>query len=128
MPGPDPDGVKDDDVDRVVKTLREMSTPDSPLRAATIAMALRVADSPTSPYIRACITEALRRRLAPIASTEQGYFIVQTKEQLDVYLESLIARIKGIRSRMEDVTAAFDKTTPEEPPRLRWEPEPEEIA
>lgn len=85
-----------------------------------------VTDGPGQPGTRAVITEIVRRGLAPVGATAKGYFIIETKEELERYEHALTAREMGIAARRMNVRRAWlvQNGQAADP----WVPEPEEEA
>jgi hypothetical protein len=75
----------------------------------------------------------------PVGANERGYFRLETEAEFTTYRRELRDRVEGILARIHNLERAWAMeqhphdepplTEPavEPPPRLRWEPEPEEM-
>jgi hypothetical protein len=63
----------------------------------------------TNPVARIAIKEIILDEDLPIGSCSNGYYIIQTKEELNEYISNLHSRICGIKQRIKAVRKAFIK-------------------
>lgn len=96
----------------------------NPISSLDIARGLGIDDAPGQPGVRAVITEILRRGLAPIGAKGNGYFLIKTEEELDVYTRQLEQREQGIRARIVAVRRTFFEGPRdfEREPMWKWVP------
>lgn len=90
----------DDDVkDRVESILRDHRGSDNPISSREINDEIGVDDIGSFPSTRAIVRELVLEEKIPIASSNQGYYIIETEDELAEYIENLSARIDSIAER-----------------------------
>jgi hypothetical protein len=62
----------------------------------------------TNPEARNYLFALTEKHGLPIGSTSTGYYVIETKDELRQYIESLKGRIGGIQKRIDTVASCFD--------------------
>lgn len=62
----------------------------------------------TNPKVREAVKVLMQERRVPVVSSHAGYYVPETRSEIDDYLENLESRIDGIRQRKELVETAAD--------------------
>lgn len=79
----------------VQQILEEHRGKDNAIVSADLIDAIEIDDAEGNPRIREIIRELITEDQIPIASYNRGYFIIETEDELNEYLEHLDARIRG---------------------------------
>lgn len=79
------------------------------ISSAKIAKLIGINEDDTHPNTRSLIEDTMKQYEIPIGSNTKGYFIIQSKQELDKYIRNLDARIKGIEERKNNVKKFFQK-------------------
>lgn len=95
-------------LDRIQELMLDHKGPANTISSGAIADVLGINDSDAQPKTREAIRILTEERGVPIASTSQGYYLIQTHEHLTDYLESLDGRIAGIQKRKQTVIDAWE--------------------
>jgi hypothetical protein len=114
--------------DRCWAALKTHVGKNHPMTSAELAVVLGTGDEHRgTAETRAIITELLRRGL-PIGATAEGYFLLQTPEEKELYIRELQDRAQGVLFRAQLVERAFATYYAGEEHRqvTHWSPEPEE--
>ena len=94
---------------------------ENPLQSADLSRALSIGDDHRGTRVtRALITDLIRQGY-PIGATGQGFFVIQTSEELERYCRELSSRAAGILARSRNVQRAFAtyyRGAPASQPRL----------
>jgi len=99
--------VDGDLLNRLESVLRDHEGPDEAITSAELSDELAISDSEAQPATREAIRVLCAERGLPVAAGPQGYYMIQTEQQLDDYLDTLRARKQGIESRMWHVRKAW---------------------
>jgi len=75
--------------------------------AEDIACLVLGGDAVTSPTMRRIIKQCIEDLGLPIASSQRGYFLIETVDEFEEYMDNLELRKEGITKRMEVVQDAF---------------------
>jgi len=94
-------------LDKLEDELRQHSGPDEAITSSELSELLDTADSEGNPKTREAIRVLMEERRIPIAADNNGYYLIETSEQLEKYLDTLEARKNGIEQRRQLVTTAW---------------------
>lgn len=94
-----------------LETLLEGRSRDDAITSSEISDRLGLEDGEASPKAREAITVLMAERKLPVRSGPQGYWICQTQQEADEYLDSLTGRIQGIQTRQQRFREAWDAYT-----------------
>jgi hypothetical protein len=84
---------------------------DDPIAASKIGKALGIPENDTVATTRSLITKLIKRDRIPIGSSENGYYIIQTEDELNEVIHDLNGRILGIYDRMNYLINNFNDYT-----------------
>ena len=114
-------------VEKVHGILREHVGENDPIHSQNIARILQMGDEGSgTPGTRAIITELLRQGVC-VGATPQGYFLINSEDELDRYTLDLERRERAIRARIVAVRRAFFDGPVKKGEDPRWVPDdPEE--
>lgn len=90
----------------LVKLIRQFGSEEKPINAGRLGHMLSVKQDATHGPIRFEIAQCIREG-ALIASTTSGYFMIETKKQLDEYIMALDRRIDGINLRKQSLRRSW---------------------
>jgi hypothetical protein len=95
--------------DRVKELLLEHRGADDPISSREISETLEKDEVGSFPSTRMLIREIMLEDEIPIASGNQGYFVIETETELQSYLDQLENRILGISERKFAVQKAANQ-------------------
>lgn len=75
---------------------------------------LGIDDAEARPNTRKLVREVIREYNLPVASTSDGYFVIDDADELEAELGSLDGRIEQIEERKRLIVAAWNKDTVEQ--------------
>jgi len=101
--------MAEDARERVKQLLLEHRGADDPISSREISEALEKDEVGSFPSTRMLIRDIMLEDEIPIASGNQGYFIIETEEELGDYIDQLENRILGISERKFAVRKAADR-------------------
>lgn len=107
--------VSEEEREQVKAILEEHTGEDNKITAREIDDELDLDSVGSFPNTRAAIRELLFEHQIPIIGTTQGYYIAESQEQVDEYIESLEGRIMEITERKFAITRAAENWEPELP-------------
>ena len=81
----------------------------NPISAGKIGKALNIPENDTVATTRSLITKLIKRTHLPIGSSENGYYIMQTEEELNDVMQDLNGRILGIYERINKLISNFNE-------------------
>jgi len=93
-------------LDKVEDELRGRTKADA-MQSGDIADAVGIDDSEGNPKTREVIRILIEERGLPVASANCGYWLLESRDQLDKYVETLEGRISGIQERIDMVTENY---------------------
>lgn len=102
------DRVDGELLDRIQELMLDHQGPSNTISSGQIAEVLGVDDADAQPKTREAIRVLSEEREVPIASTSQGYYLIQTQDHLNDYLENLDGRIAGIQKRKQTAIDAWE--------------------
>lgn len=92
--------------DEVEAILRNHTGADNPISSREIDDELGLDSVGSFPNTRAVIRELLLEDQIPIASSSNGYYIIETEDELAEYIESLESRMLSIADRKYGIRRA----------------------
>lgn len=96
----------DSDIQRVVSILEEHRGKDNAISSREINERIDADNVGSFPRTREIVREILERELLPIASGNDGYYVIETREELEEEIESINRRIGNIAERRVHVRRA----------------------
>ena len=102
-----------DPKDEIKELLLEHKGADNPITSREINEEFDLDNIGSFPSTRALIRELVLEDGIPIAGSSQGYFVIQTEEELENYKDNLESRILNMTERRYAIARAVD----------RWEPD-----
>ena len=78
------------------------------ITSGKIAVALDIPENDTVATTRSLITKLIREGL-PIGATDNGYFLIETQEELNEYIQRLNDRIYGIYDRINRLISIYNE-------------------
>jgi len=102
-------GLEDDEAN----VLAEIPAGEDNARPVSeIAEDLAMTDTdPTKYKIRQIIRRLIIEHEKPIGSCSNGYFLIESRQELDAYLDDLRQRKRGIEKRIRAIRSAFSSET-----------------
>jgi|AntDeeMinimDraft_5_1070356.scaffolds.fasta_scaffold03542_8 23S rRNA maturation-related 3'-5' exoribonuclease YhaM len=107
--------VNQEEKEQVKSILLDHDGADNKITAREIDDELGLDSVGSFPNTRAAIRELLFEDQIPVIGTTQGYYVAESEEQVDEYIESLEGRIMEITERKFAITRAADNWEPELP-------------
>ncbi|EMA01801.1 hypothetical protein C437_15316 [Haloarcula vallismortis ATCC 29715] len=95
--------------DQIHDELRGRTSPEEAITSAELSEKLQIGDGEASPKTRELIKEVMIDRDLPIVASNSGYYVATTTAEMEEYFETLDSRIQGIKSRKQDLAAAFNR-------------------
>lgn len=95
------------ELDALERILEDHVGPDDAITSGELSDRLDVDDGEGNPATREGIRILCEERGLPVAAGPKGYYVLETEEQLDEYMETLEARKQGIEERMWLVRKAW---------------------
>lgn len=92
--------------DEVRELLLEHRGSDNPITSREINEIVGLDDIGSFPSTRAVIREIVMEDRIPIAGSSQGYYVIETEDELEDYIENLENRITNIAERRYGVLRA----------------------
>lgn len=102
-------GVNMGNKKRIYEILLKHIGEGNEITSAEIADIIGISEDDTHPNTRSLIEDTMKQYEIPIGSNTKGYFIIQSKKELDKYIRNLDARIEGIEERKNNVKKFFKK-------------------
>jgi len=99
--------VKKDGLKEGVYRILQGRGKNNPISSKAIAIKLGVEDSEANPVMRRKIRSCIEEEGWPVGATSQGYFWIETEDELEEYIEDLNRRAAQIRDRGEILRRAF---------------------
>lgn len=78
--------------DQIREMLLEHRGSDNPIKSREISNELGIDEVESFPVTRGLIKEILKEDKIPVAGSSQGYFVIETEEELQDYLDNLDSR------------------------------------
>lgn len=78
------------------------------ITSAALSDRLEMHDGEASPQTREAIRILRRERGLPVRAGNVGYWVCQTEQEADEYIEKLRSRIAGIEQTLQEFDAAWD--------------------
>lgn len=82
---------------------------DNQITAAEIARILRYNEDDTHAKTRALVKKSIKKHCLPVAGTENGYYYMTQRSDLDKYIDNLNGRIEKIAERRDMVIKNFEE-------------------
>jgi hypothetical protein len=102
--------VSDNDVKGIVKDIiLNHRGSDNPISSREINEEIGVDNIGSFPSTRAIVRELVLEDQIPIASSNQGYYVVETEDEIAEYIDNLSARIDSIAERRFAIQRAAKK-------------------
>ena len=101
--------VNSEEIDRAYEILRKAKR-SRPVTSEELGHLLGFDDPEGNPRARAVITEVIRQKRLPLGAKGDGYYVLETIEELKDYRADLNRRISGILDRIRRVEEAFENT------------------
>ncbi|MDS0261893.1 hypothetical protein NDI56_21030 [Haloarcula sp. S1CR25-12] len=101
--------MSDDARELVKEMLLEHRGADSPISSREISERLEENEVGSFPKTRMMIREIMLEDQIPIASSNNGYYVIESEEELQDYIDQLENRILGISERKFGVQRAADQ-------------------
>jgi hypothetical protein len=79
------------------------------IASSKIAKMLGIPENDTVATTRSLITKLIKNSYLPIGSSENGYYIMQTEEELNEVMQDLNGRILGIYDRINKLISNFNE-------------------
>lgn len=92
----------------VKELLLENSSADDPITSREISNALEENEVGSFPKTRMIIRDIMMRDKIPIVSSNQGYWVAESEQEIQDYLDNLENRIMGITERRYAVLQAVE--------------------
>ncbi len=96
-------------LEQVRDILEEHRGKKNKITSAKIAKMIDIDEDDTHSKSRRLIEDAIEEYGLPVAADSRGYFMIETEDELEEYMENLDARIDGIKDRKKVVTKNFRK-------------------
>jgi len=100
--------IDGDLLDQVEDELRGRTKADA-IQSGDLADAVDIDDSEGNPKTREAIRILIEERGLPVASANCGYWLLESRDQLDEYVETLEGRIAGIQERIDMVAENYEE-------------------
>ena len=101
-------------LDELERVLREHVGPNQAITSSELADELEITDGEANPATREAIRIVCEERGLPVAASARGYYVIESTDELEEYLESLDGRIAGIQKRKRLVARAWNMAESEE--------------
>lgn len=95
-------------LDELERVLREHVGPSEAITSSELADKLEITDGEANPATREAIRIVCEERGLPVAASSRGYYVIESTNELEEYLESLDGRIAGIQKRKQLVARAWN--------------------
>lgn len=106
--------MSDEEVkEQVRELLLEHRGRDDPITSREINEIVGLDEIGSFPSTRAVIREIVMEDRIPIAGSSRGYYVIETEEELEDYVENLENRIMNIEDRKFGVRRAASRWDPE---------------
>jgi hypothetical protein len=92
--------IDGDLLDEAEQELRGRTKADA-IHSGALADELGIDDGEANPKTREVIRMLMDERGLPVASANCGYWLIESREQLETYKDNLQSRIQGIQERIE---------------------------
>lgn len=89
---------------------------NSPISSKELKKKLGISDADGHPYTRKIIKAVMKEKNIPIAANSNGYFVIDSFQDLQKYSKDLYKRIWGIQNRIYWINAMFREKYPEQIP------------
>lgn len=80
---------------------------DQAISSAAMASAVGISDGDANPTTRFEIRDLIKRTALPVAGCNEGYFVIETDQELNEYVGRLEQRKRGIDERISLVCRAY---------------------
>lgn len=88
---------------KIMQTLIAHKGKDNAISSSRIAKEFNIPDDVTCFTTRRLVKEVIKEFGLPVASCSNGYYFITEENEYNEYMNSLIARIEGIKKRMSMV-------------------------
>jgi hypothetical protein len=95
-------------LDAVEAELRGRTKEDA-IHSAALADAVGIDDGEGNPKTREVIRILMEERGLPIGAANCGYWLIESRAQLETYTDTLEGRIQGIQDRIDTVTRNYEQ-------------------
>jgi len=95
-------------LDRLQLELADHRGSQNAITTDALAVQIGINDGGTHPKVREAVKELMRERDIPVVSDYNGYYIPDTRDEVDDYLSNLDSRITGIQERKQLLEQAAD--------------------
>ncbi|MFK8214634.1 hypothetical protein [Haloferax volcanii] len=95
--------------DEIREIILEHRGADNPITSREINERFDLDNIGSFPSTRAVIRELVMEERIPIAATSQGYFLIDSEEELEEYVDNLESRVMNITERKFAVLRAADR-------------------
>lgn len=96
-------------IKRIHEILQAHRGKENPIKSAQIAALLGIKEDDTHSRTRGLIKKCAVEYNLPLLSSQKGYFLAKTKEELNQCLQNLNSRIAGIEERKTIITHNFER-------------------
>ena len=94
---------------RIQKILQTHKGKEHPITSAKIAEMLGIKEDDTHAKTRAIIRECAEEYYLPLLSSNRGYYLAQSENELNQYIKNLDSRIAGIKERKRIIKNNFER-------------------
>ena len=101
--------VADPAKEQIKQILLDHKGADNPISSREINEQVQLDNIGSFPVVREVIRELVLEDQIPIVATNQGYFLLQSEEELDTYVETLESRVMQITERKFAILRAADQ-------------------
>lgn len=98
-----------DYIKEIYEILLEHKGEGNEISSAKIAKLIGINEDDTHAKTRSLIENTMEQYKIPLGSNTKGYFIIETVEEYDRYVNNLESRQKGIEKRKDNVKRFFNK-------------------
>lgn len=104
--------VDDETLTAIREILEDHRGKDDPITSREISNQVGIDEPGSFPTTRGAITKLLHEEKIPIGASGNGYFILESEDEIDEYIGNLTRRINGLEERKIAVWEAV-KDSPE---------------
>ncbi|MGB9932890.1 hypothetical protein [Haloarcula amylolytica] len=101
--------MSDDARELVKELLLDHRGADNPISSREISEHLEAQEVGSFPKTRMLVRDIMLEEQIPIASSNNGYYVIETEEELQDYIDQLESRILGISERKFEVRRAANE-------------------
>lgn len=92
---------------KIKKILEKHVGKENAISAAKIAKLIGKQEDDTHARTRDILFKTAKKYKLPLAATSKGYYLIETEDEYNEYIDNLNKRIKGIKKRKKIITENY---------------------